>query len=215
MNVKVFVNNPFQENTYVVSLPDSHRAIVIDPGMSNEREWLQVKAYLEENRLQVERILVTHCHIDHLMGTGYLAEWCNAPLCGPIEDEHKLPPSSLQFRMFGLPSSSRIVTLNSNVNEGDLLHLDTSPIQVLDISGHSFHGLCYYFPEQKMLFSGDVLFYCSIGRSDFGPNMGCDGEALVNGIQTKLLSLPAETKVYPGHGPATSVLQEINYNPYF
>ncbi len=215
MQVQVFVNNAFQENTYVVSNPTTHQALLIDPGMSNDREWQQVKDYLEGQHLQLQHILLTHCHIDHLMGTGYLAEWCDVPVSGPLEDDLRLPSHEQQFRLFGLSCQHPVGTVKNNVNEGDTLLFGNSLIQVLDIPGHSYHGLCYYFPEQKLLFTGDVLFYCSIGRSDFGPSMGCDGEALVQGIQTKLMALPADTKVYPGHGPATSIGQETMYNPYF
>ena len=214
MNVKVFVSNPFLENTYVLSHPETREALIVDPGMMTDAEWQHIRDYLTEQQLHVVRILVTHCHIDHMMGTGYLTEWCDAPVCGPVDDQLRLPSAERQFQLFGLSCLHPLTGIGRNLNEGDRFSFGSSEVQVLDVPGHSFHGLCYYFPNEKMLFSGDVLFYCSIGRSDFGPGMGCDGEALVDGIRTKLFALPPETRVYTGHGPATTIGQEIACNPY-
>ncbi len=215
MDVKVFVNNAFQENTYVLSHPDTHEALIIDPGMSNDGEWTAVRRYLEDVQLTLVKILLTHCHIDHLMGSGYLADWCSVPMSGPKGDEASLPDYTKQFRLFGLPCQHPVTQVDVNVQEGDVLPFGPSVIEVRDIPGHSYHGLCYYFPAERVLFTGDVLFRCSVGRSDFGPRMGCDGQSLLEGIQTKLLSLPHDVVVYPGHGPSTTIDEEITYNPYF
>lgn len=215
MKLKTFVFNPFQENTYLLYDETSHEAIVIDPGMSNEREWLVFNSFVQDEHLNVGRVLLTHCHVDHIIGTGLMHDRLSAVICGPVGDEAGLPSPTDQSRMFGLPLGLATAPIEVNVNEGDVLMLGSSRIEVFDVPGHSHHGLCYYLPAEKLLFSGDVLFYCSVGRSDFGPSMGGNHQRLIEGILTKLMALPADVGVYPGHGPMTSIAREQNYNPYF
>jgi len=215
MRIKTFVNNPFQENTYVVSDDENIECIVIDPGMSNEWEWGKVHDYLNAEGLTVTSIWLTHCHVDHEMGTGFLTDAYSAEVSGPLEDQLQLPTAELQAQLFGVPFGKVVAPITVNVHEGDKLKLGNHIVEILDIPGHSHHGLCYYFPSEGVLFTGDVLFYGSVGRSDFGRDMGGDGEALIDGIRCKLLSLPPITQVYPGHGPQTSIGFEITHNPYF
>ena len=215
MKVKQFIFNAFQENCYILSDEVTRRCVIIDPGISNAFELKSVTDYIDHEKLTLERVLLTHCHIDHVMGTGFLADAYAVPICGPVDDAERLPDAEQQSRLFGVPIPSKIAPITHNLNEGDRLKIGDSDICVYDIPGHSNHGLCFYLPNEKMLFSGDVLFYGSIGRSDFGPSFGCDGEALVDGIRCKLMSLPPDTTVYPGHGPLTTIGQEIQINPYF
>ncbi|MBQ7237297.1 MAG: MBL fold metallo-hydrolase [Bacteroidales bacterium] len=214
MEVQRFVFNPFQENTYVLYDTVTKQCVVIDPGMCHLREWDEMKDWLEARGLTPTLLLLTHCHLDHMLGSGYLAEKFGLMPSGPLEDYEKLPSPQHQAMMFGLSCPSTISPVVKNIKEGDEIPFGDTTIQVLDISGHSFHGLCYYLPKEKLLFSGDVLFYGSIGRSDFGEEMGGNGERLIEGIQCKLLSLPQETVVYPGHGPQTTIGQELQINPF-
>ena len=215
MIVKQFVFNAFQENCYLVADEETRHCAIIDPGMNSAREMQAVADYIGQSGFTLERVLLTHCHLDHVLGTGWLADvWPEVPIGGPVEDGERLPSAEMQSRMFGMPVAHKTVPLTANVNEGDRLKIGQIEVQVYDIPGHSFHGLCYYLPSEGVLFTGDVLFCCSVGRSDFGPGFGCDGEALVDGIRCKLMSLPPETTIYPGHGPSSTIGQEITYNPY-
>lgn len=215
MTIKQFSFNPFQENTYLLIDDPTKTCWIIDPGMSNRWEWSAMKDYLVQNGLTPKRVLLTHCHVDHLMGTGFLKEEYGLLPEGPVEDYVGLPTPVQQGQLFGVGYEKEVVPVAHNIKEGDTLSLGASELQILDIPGHSHHGLCFYFPTEKVVFSGDVLFCGSIGRSDFGPQMGCDGELLIQGIQTKLLALPPDTVVYPGHGPSTTIEQELMCNPYF
>ena len=215
MKVKQFIFNPFQVNCYLLADESTKECVLIDAGMSNQRELRAVTDFIGQEKLTLKAVWLTHCHLDHVMGTGLLANAVDAPIGGPVEDSLGLPDAESQARMFGLMLSNEVAPLAKNIKEGDVLKVGETDVQVLDIPGHSYHGLCYYLPTEKVIFTGDVLFYCSIGRSDFGPHYGCDGEALVDGIRCKLMSLPPETVVYPGHGPATTIGQEIKCNPYF
>ncbi len=214
MNIKVFVNNPFQENTYVVSDPSSKECVVIDPGMSNEWEWSKVNAYIAEQQLSIKAVWLTHCHVDHEIGTGYLTKEYEVPVAGPLDDFVQLPSAQMQAQLFGVPFDQEVSPITRNINEGELLQLGANEVVVYDVPGHSHHGLCYYFKDEGVLFTGDVLFYGSVGRSDFGPAMGGNHELLIEGIRSKLMSLPPDTQVYPGHGPVTSISFEITRNPY-
>ncbi|MBQ0057368.1 MAG: MBL fold metallo-hydrolase [Bacteroidales bacterium] len=215
MNIKTFVFNPFQENTYLVWDDATREALAIDPGMGSEAEWERFRSFVDANGLDLRRVLLTHCHIDHLMGTGYVSEACHAEICGPVGDEAGLPSAVMQSRLFGVPLGKKPAPVAVDIREGMQLTLGGSRIRVFDIAGHSHHGLCYYFEDDGVVFTGDVLFAGSVGRSDFGSAMGGNHETLIEGIVTKLLTLPADVKVCPGHGLATTIGHETEHNPYF
>lgn len=214
MKIQAFRCNEFAENCYVAYDDESLEAFIVDPGMKYENEWQQVFNYVSEHKLNIKYIFVTHYHLDHIFGTGKCVEEFGVELSGSIEDQLGLPSPQIQSQMFGLPFSNTISSITNNIVEGDKLLLGSKIIEVIDCPGHSHHGLCFYVPSAKALFSGDVLFYCSIGRSDFGRQMGGDGMLLVEGITTKLLILPSDVVVYPGHGPITTIEKEIKHNPY-
>lgn len=223
MKVETFQCNPFQEQCYVIWDETSRRCLVVDPGMCTEWEWGRVHHFLQFNQLMPDAVLITHNHSDHVLGTGYLTKaYPGLPVYGSMEDQNHLPPIQIQNRFFGVDAEVQYSPITNNLIEGDTLSfpfeaadgVTKHPIKVIDCPGHSHHGLCYYFPDDNMLFSGDVLFYCSIGRTDFGQAMGGNGPLLVKSIEEKLMTLPAPTKVYPGHGPMTTIETEANYNPY-
>lgn len=220
LNVQVFVCNPFQEQCFIVWIESPGTCLVIDPGMSNETEWKRVQDFLVTHKLTPERILLTHNHVDHVMGTSYLTSaYPGLRIYGSEEDQNHLPSVGAQNAAFGVDCPLHWVPITNNLKEGEEFPFPAqsdSPqtVRVIDCPGHSHHGLCYYFADAKVLFSGDVLFYCSIGRADFGPAMGGNARLLIEGITQKLLTLPSDVKVYPGHGPATTIGNESNYNPY-
>ena len=210
----IFQCNAFQENCYVVWDDATREALIIDPGFATEWEWQRVDSHLKQQQLTLTRMLLTHSHVDHCLGSAFAARAYGVEVCGSKEDQDHMPMAGTQARAFGLDVEPYWQPIDHDLREGDVLTLGDHRIEVIDCPGHSHHGLCDYLPETKMLFSGDVLFYCSVGRSDFGPAMGGNGPLLVQGIVQKLLTLPAEVKVYPGHGPQTTIGTEATYNPY-
>lgn len=219
MNVEVFTCNPFDEHCFLLWEEGLHNCIIIDPGMCCDAEWHRLHAFMQSHELTPDYVLLTHSHTDHVMGTGYLArQYPSLPIYGSMEDQNHLPSVHTQNTYFGVDVEVHYAPITHDLRDGD--RLPASPltgaqgIQVIDCPGHSHHGLCYYLADGGLLFSGDVLFYCSVGRFDFGPAMGGNGPQLVKGIIEKLLVLPTDVKVYPGHGPMTTIGTEATYNPY-
>lgn len=214
MKVAQFRCNEFAENCYVAYDEETKDAFIVDPGMKYEQEWNAVRNFVESNGLKVQHLLVTHYHIDHILGTQRCVDEYGVKVTGSLEESLALPEPRLQAIMFGLEYDCNIAIVKNDVKEGDVLCCGSHKIEVKDCPGHSFHGLCYYLPEDKIVFTGDVLFFCSIGRSDFGPEMGGDGNKLVEGIKTKLLTMPDDVTVFPGHGPKTNIGQEKRCNAF-
>lgn len=221
LHVETFVCNPFSEQCYVVWDETTRLAFVVDAGMSSDTEWNRVCRCIEDHQLKLQFVLQTHCHTDHCMGSSYLTRTYNVSIYGSMDEQSHMPSLQIQNNAFGIDVPLHWSPIDKNLLDGDVLWLgdpdavNSHRIEVLDCPGHSFHGLCFYFPQDKILFSGDVLFCGSVGRSDFGTVMGGNGPQLIQNIVQKLLALPADTLVYPGHGPTTTIGYEATYNPYF
>ena len=214
LKVEQFRCNEFAENCFVAYDEETKDAFIVDPGMKFEQEWKAVKSFVDERQLKISHILLTHYHIDHILGTGLCSEAFGIGVTGSLEDSLAMLIPRMQAVMFGMEYDNKIGRVEHDVKEGDVLVCGGHRIEVIDCPGHSFHGLCYYLPDDKIVFTGDVLFYGSIGRSDFGAKLGCDGERLVEGIKTKLMTLPDDVTVFPGHGPKTSIGLEKHHNPF-
>lgn len=220
IKVKFFACNPFRELCYVAWDETSRHCLFVDPGMCSDVEWQRLHRFVEENALIPERVLITHCHTDHVMGTGYLKRaYPDIPICGSLDEQNHLPPVQVQNMLFGVDVPTFHSPITQDVLEGDVLTLAAADggvhrIEVIDCPGHSLHGLCYYFPDDKVLFSGDVLFAGSVGRSDLGQAMGGNGRLLLEGIAQKIFALPDDVAVFPGHGIHTTVGYEKVSNPY-
>ena len=213
MNIKQFVFNPFGVNCYILS-NDKGEAILIDPSASNAREQAALSEYIKSENLKVCRNLNTHLHLDHVLGNAFVERTYGIKAEAHKDDEFLLGLQQEQAQMFGLPCNDPAPALGKNLDEGDTVEIAEIKLQVIHIAGHSPGGLAFYCANpgevngQKappLLFPGDILFAGSRGRSDL---FGGDEFALVNGIKSKLLTLPSETIVFPGHGPCTTIGDE-------
>lgn len=210
VTIKKFTFNAFQENTYVLSDPATKECFIIDPGCSNTQEDVVLLNYIDEHKLKPIKLINTHCHIDHVLGNQLIASKYNLSL-----EAHQLEVPVLQScnqvsKFYGIPfrGSPEITRL---LKEGDDLHLGTNVIQLLLTPGHSPGSLCLHLPDQHEVIGGDVLFQGSIGRTDLP---GGDYDTLIRSIKTKLLPLPDNTIVHPGHGPSTTIGDERRMNPF-
>ena len=213
MVIKQFVVNPFGVNCFVLS-NDTGDAILIDPSVSNKQEEEALARYIETNHLTVRKLLNTHLHLDHVLGNAFVANKYGVVLEAHEEDAFLLDLQEEQSQMFGLPMREPSPGLGNFLAEGDAVEVPGIKLQVFHIAGHSPGGIAFYCENpgevngQKappLLFPGDIMFAGSRGRSDL---FGGDDHALVSGIKSKLLSLPDDTIVFPGHGPATTIGDE-------
>ncbi len=198
---------PFQQNCRILSIVGSDDAVVIDPGGEAER----ILELLEDKGLQAKAIWLTHSHLDHCGGVKALKEETNAVLYGHAwEKEHRARVEDIK-KMYGITDEDMENCPEPDVflRGGETLTFGPLTFEVLFTPGHSPGHLCFYERSQGVLIAGDTLFSGSIGRTDLpGGNHGM----LLESIREKILSLPDNTRVLPGHGPETTVGRERRTN---
>jgi hydroxyacylglutathione hydrolase len=207
LQIHTLVSMPFEENTYVIGRPDSIECMVIDPGLEPDL----ILDYLREKTLTVRAILNTHGHADHIAGNDALKQLApHAPLIIGAGDARMLTDAQANLSAsFGFDILSP--PADRTVQEGNTVEAAGIALDVLEIPGHSpGHVVFVYRGDSVQVFGGDVLFRGSIGRYDLP---GGNGPLLLAGIRHKLFTLPADTVVYPGHGPVTTVGHEMQTNP--
>lgn len=210
LHIKSFAFNPFSENTYIV-FNENKNAFIIDPGDFSEVENNILNQFIIDNELKVQNILLTHAHIDHVLGLQKAFDKYKVPiLMHELEKEilDRNPMDANRFGFFFKPFEGEI----SYLNENEIISLDDYEFQILHVPGHSPGHIAFYSEAQKFIISGDVLFEGSIGRTDLYKG---DPQELLKSIREKLFVLEDETKVYNGHGNPTTVGFEKSYNPFF
>ena len=209
LTVISFVFSPIAENTYVL-YNEAGDCIIIDPGcyFSNERR--ELEQYISENRLLPKYLLNTHCHLDHVFGNKFIHDTYMLEPYVHSNEQVVLENAGLAGLMWNLPFDNYTGGLQF-LREGDVIRLGKDELKVLYTPGHSPGHVCFYCSAQHFVIGGDVLFMLGIGRTDLP---GGNFETLVNSIRTRLLVLPDETIVYPGHGVSTSIGFEKANNPF-
>lgn len=194
-----------QTNCYVVGCEETKKGAVIDPGGHPER----ILAEVERHGLTIKYVLDTHAHFDHTDANGAIVEATGAPLALHREDWPLLTASggAALFGMRADPSPPPDVELH----DGDVLEIGTLTFQVLHTPGHTPGHVCFYEPDEGVLFDGDVLFYRGVGRTDLP---GGSWQQLLDSIRDVLFALPDDTVVHSGHGPATTIGEEKRLNPW-
>jgi hydroxyacylglutathione hydrolase len=209
IHIATIVSAPFDENTYVAHLEGRSDCLVFDPGFEPEL----ILDYLEEQKLTPAAILCTHGHSDHIAGNFTLKErWPAAPLVIGWGDAPMLTDANLNLSApFGFEVTSPAADIL--LHEGETYEAAGMSFEIREIPGHSPGHIVFIWrgAESAYVFGGDVLFNGSIGRTDFP---GGSFPQLKSGIHKKLFTLPAETIVFPGHGPSTTVGEEYENNPY-
>lgn len=209
LKLKSFTVNPFQQNTYLI-WDSKGIAAIIDPGNSTNLENQMIKRFIEENNLNLQRLLLTHAHIDHVMGNQFIYETYGLlPELHP-DDNFFIDAMMQTASMYGLnceqsPAASKTLAHEQVIELGEL------SIKCLHTPGHSPGSISFYFEKEKVLISGDVLFNGSIGRTDLP--MG-NYDTLIESIKTQLMPLGDDVKAYSGHGPSTTIGFERLNNPF-
>ena len=209
LKIKSFTFNPYQENTYLI-FDDSKEAVVIDPGNYEAYENESISKFIDENKLQLKKIILTHCHVDHCLGNKYLNEKYGAELLIPFDERDLYKNVENIATLFGFPNYSHLDE-NKYLKEKDKIEFGNIKLDVLFLPGHSPGHLAFNYKKENICFSGDVLFYNSIGRTDLP---GGDYDTLINSIKNKLFLLNPDTIIYSGHGPKTILKNEMKNNPF-
>lgn len=210
ITIKSFEFNYFQENTFLL-YDDTREAVLIDCGCCRKEEEKELTDFILENKLTLKHLLCTHLHVDHVFGNGFIYKTYGLKPEANKQDVEKLPSPDEQAKLFGLRQHVENVPVEKYIVGGETIKFGTSELQVLTVPGHSPGSIAFYNKKNGFTIVGDALFAGSIGRTDL---WGGNQEVLVAAIRDKLLSLPDETVIYPGHGPETRVIDEKFNNPY-
>ena len=207
LNYQVIPVTPFQQNCSLVWCTKTQEAALIDPGGDIDK----LQSEIDKQGVNVQKILLTHGHLDHVGATGELHSSLQLPIEGPHqEDDFWIHSLDRQCQMFGFPDVEPF-TPNRWLQESDTVTVGNEVLQVFHCPGHTPGHIVFYHQETQQLWVGDVLFKGSIGRTDFPKG---DHGTLIHSIKSKLLSLPGETQFVPGHGPTSTLQYEKENNPY-
>lgn len=212
MKIVKFTFNMFGENGYLVYSPETREAMVVDPGMLSTAEEEAIDGYIADHDLKVKYLVNTHLHLDHCFGNPHISEKYGVTTMAHPDDHAMGFNLRRQSAEFGV-NDPRIRDLGEiqPLVDGDKLTLGNEEIEVIHLPGHSRGGIALYAPADGWVITGDSLFAGSIGRTDFPEGNHSD---LVRSVTERLLTLPPQTTVLPGHGPATTIANEAATNPF-
>jgi len=203
---EIFPVGPLQCNCSVIGDETTHEAMVIDPGDDIQ----DILALIAKHNLQVKQIVITHAHIDHVGGAMKLRAATGAPILLNQNDYSLLKMLDMQAAWVGMASPGK-VEIDQSVGQADTVKTGSLVADVIHTPGHTEGSVCLYFPAEKKLIAGDTLFAGSIGRTDLP---GGSFEKIIRSLHEKVLALPDETVVVPGHGPLTTIGEERESNPF-
>lgn len=210
MQVQAFTVNSFQENTYVLVDPATRQCAIVDPGCNSAAEEQAIVAFLRANQLTPTRLLLTHAHIDHVLGLDWAARTFQLTPLHHALDQQTLRQVPLYAPMYGFPKFALPDTTEQLPDSGPVL-VGELELEVRFAPGHAPGHVVFYHAPSRQLIGGDVLFRGSIGRTDLP---GGDFPTLEQSIRSQLYTLPDDVTVYPGHGPATTIGEEKRTNPF-
>jgi hydroxyacylglutathione hydrolase len=206
MILEMLTVGPFQENCYVLGDEASGVGAVVDPG----DEAARIAMAVEQTGLEIGSIIVTHAHIDHVGAVATLVDEYSCPVLMHAEAEPMLEQVPTQAMMMGL-RFGKVPTVDHHIGEGEMVEVGDLRLRPLYTPGHAPGHLAFYIEEEGLVLSGDALFAGSVGRVDLP---GGSMEVLMRSIEERLMTLPDETRVYPGHGPQTQIGNERVSNPF-
>lgn len=208
MNIKSFTVNAFSQNTYLIY--ENGRALLIDAGFEHASEFNQMTDFLGENKLELQAVLLTHAHIDHVLGLHRLLARYEVPVYLSHADLSLWENVAMQGQFFGVPMQ-KFDFIPERLPDNAAITLHGFDIQTLFTPGHSPDHLSFYVEAAGFVVAGDALFQGSIGRTDlYKGNFG----QLEKSIREQLYTLPDKTLVYPGHGPRTMIAHEKKFNSF-
>lgn len=203
LQIKSFVFGPFETNCYVVS--DEQQILLVDPACSNESEQQQLLTYIENQKSKIKNlqlsIVATHGHLDHLWGAAWACAKWNTPVLMHEADIPMAKAMQQQYDLFGIRAKAQPFPIEDIKSKIKNHKFEISNFQLLETPGHTPGSICLYFPEDKVLFSGDTLFQMGYGRTDLP---GGNFSQLIDSLD-RLFAIPSDVQVFPGHGEPTTI----------
>ena len=209
LNVHFFTFNAFEENTYIIT-NEKKQCWIVDPGMYHEEEKQAFFSFITEHQLAPQAIINTHAHLDHIFGVQAVMDKYSIPFGLHEQELPVLKMAAGSATLFGFDFKTPPQP-TFFISEHKPLMLGNDTLQVFYTPGHSPGSISFYYPKGNWVISGDVLFSGSVGRTDLP---GGSFDTLVSSIRTYLFTLPGETTVLSGHGPATKIAEEKMHNPF-
>ena len=210
IQIQKFTVNPFQENTYVL-WDHTGEGVLSDPGCYTKEEEAVVVEFVKENKIQIGAILHTHSHLDHCFATGYFSSLFNVDVWIHNEDIITYNAFEKVCSMYGVPIKHSLPETYNLFSISDGFVFGNSHLEIRFVPGHAPGHVVFYAKEEEFVVNGDCLFYQSIGRTDLP---GGDHGTLLSSIREELFTLPMNTTVYCGHGPETTIGNEVKTNPF-
>lgn len=211
MKIIKFPVNPFQMNSYIYYDEKTGDGVIFDPAVYFPEEKDKLEEIIKENNIKIKKILLTHGHIDHILGNKYSKDRFKADIYGNDKDNFLIENAVTQGKMYGIEMEES-PSIDVILNEGDTVDVADAELRIIHTPGHSPGSICYIDDKNKIVFCGDVVFRESIGRTDLP---GGDYNLLISSIKDKLFKEVKEDYILlPGHMEESNVGHEIKYNPF-
>ena len=225
--ISKFEFNHIQVNCYIIWDAETHDCAIVDPGMSNADETATLTQYIEQNGLKPQLVLLTHGHVDHVAGLRAVCERYRLPVTMHRDGEKLLRQVEAYASVMGFNVDDMSDLEVNEINDGDIINLSTlnrrsatvsgansqlsTQIECRYVPGHCPGSICYVLHDEKTVLTGDAIFHFSIGRTDLP---GGDYDLLVEKLRSRILTLPDDYRILPGHGIPSEVWKERKYNPF-
>ena len=209
--IKQFTFNHFEVNCYLIVDEATKQCAIVDPACEASFEDAQLTQYIEAEKLQVTHILLTHAHVDHIAGLRQCCEHYGLPVTMHAEGIKLLSQAEAYGSLMGFAVDNMGDLKTSEINDDDLLHVGNLEVECRYVPGHCPGSMCFVLPADRAVITGDALFHFSIGRTDLP---GGDYPTLIDYLKSRILTLPDDYRVLPGHGIASQIGKERKYNSF-
>lgn len=209
--IKHFIFNHFGVNCYLIVDEASKQCAIVDPAAEATYEDAQIVQYIASQGLTVTRILLTHAHVDHIAGLRQCCERFKLPVSMHADGRKLLRQAEAYGSIMGFMVRDMSDLETIEINDGDIIMVGDIEVRCLFVPGHCPGSICYVVPSEKAVLTGDALFQGSIGRTDLP---GGNHQELITNLQEKVMTLPDDYRVLPGHGEQSTIADEKSYNPF-